>query len=142
MRIIQKQSCLIDVLTCDIHTRQRTKRILKANGAEKVYALDEYDDDSINGSGHNDAYGLCVFHKATEETVKLFLIKCEEVVQAIHAVPNAGKNRKECGSYGLRRRRIQRSGRKDLELADPEASAYTSGLEGNSDEVKLKISCG
>lgn len=74
-----------NVLTCDIHTRQRTKRILKANGAEKVYALDDIMTHSINGSGYNDAYGLLGSNKATEETVKLFPIKCEEVVQAIHA---------------------------------------------------------
>ena len=83
-----------NVLTCDIHTRQRTKRILKANGAEKVYALDDIMTHSINGSGYNDAYGLLGSNKATEETVKLFPIKCEEVVQAIHAamLEKTGKN--------------------------------------------------
>ena len=83
-----------NVLTCDIHTRQRTKRILKANGAEKVYALDSIMTHSINGSGYNDAYGLLGSNKATEETVKLFPIKCEEVVQAIHAamLEKTGKN--------------------------------------------------
>ena len=80
------------VLTCDIHTRQRTKRILTANGAEKVYALDDIMTHSINGSGYNDAYGLLGSNKATEDTVKLFPIKCDEVVSAIHTAMVA-KNR-------------------------------------------------
>ena len=71
------------VLTCDIHTRKRTKRILLANGAEKVYGLDEIMTESIHGSGYNDKYGLLGSNKATEETVKLFPIHCEEVVENI-----------------------------------------------------------
>ena len=73
-----------NILTCDIHTRQRTKRILLENGAEKVYALDDILTKSINGSGYNDAYGLLGSNKATEETVKLFPIKCDEIVNKIH----------------------------------------------------------
>lgn len=127
-----------NVLTCDIHTRQRTKRILKANGAEKVYALDDIMTHSINGSGYNDAYGLLGSNKATEETVKLFPIKCEEVVQAIHAamLEKTGKN-VEVMVYGDGA--FKDPVGKIWELADPVVSpAYTSGLEGTPNEVKLK----
>ena len=72
-----------NVLTCDIHTRQRTKRILKANGAEKVYGMDEILTASVDGSGYNDRYGLLGSNKATEESVKLFPINCGEVVENI-----------------------------------------------------------
>ena len=126
------------VLTCDIHTRQRTKRILTANGAEKVYALDDIMTRSINGSGYNDAYGLLGSNKATEDTVKLFPIKCDEVVSAIHTamVVKTGKNvevmvygdgafKDPVGTIGA--------------VADPVVSpAYTKGLEGTPNEVKLK----
>lgn len=126
------------VLACDIHTRQRTKRILKANGAEKVYSLDDIMTKSINGSGYNDAYGLLGSNKATEDTVKLFPIKCEEVVSAIHKsmLEKTGKN-VEVMVYGDGA--FKDPVGKIWELADPVVSpAYTNGLEGTPNEVKLK----
>src|SRR5690606_13319865 len=60
------------VLTCDIHSRSRTKRILKAAGAEKVYGLDDLLTESVNGSGYNESFGLLGSNKATEDSVKLF----------------------------------------------------------------------
>lgn len=126
------------VLTCDIHTRQRTKRILTANGAEKVYALDDIMTQSIDGSGYNDSYGLLGSNKATEETVKLFPIKCEEFVAKVHAAitEKTGKN-VEVMVYGDGA--FKDPVGKIWELADPVVSpAYTKGLEGTPNEVKLK----
>ena len=74
-----------NVLTCDIHSRFRTKRILKANGATKVYGLDDILVESVDGNGYNEAYGLLGSNKATEETVKLFPRNCQPVVDAIQA---------------------------------------------------------
>ncbi|MBS6196332.1 MAG: coenzyme F420-0:L-glutamate ligase [Clostridiales bacterium] len=127
-----------NILTCDIHTRQRTKRILKANGAERVYSLDDIMTESINGSGYNDMYGLLGSNKATEESVKLFPIKCEEVVSEIHKsiVEKTGKN-VEVMIYGDGA--FKDPVGKIWELADPVVSpAYTKGLEGTPNEVKLK----
>lgn len=126
------------VLTCDIHTRQRTKRILSDNGAEKVFALDDIMTKSINGSGYNGAYGLLGSNKATEETVKLFPIKCDEIVNTIHKamVEKTGKN-VEVMVYGDGA--FKDPVGKIWELADPVVSpAYTKGLEGTPNEVKLK----
>ena len=72
-----------NVLCCDIHTRQRTKRILRAAGAEKVIGLDEILSESVNGSGFNEHYGLLGSNKATEDQVKLFPRECQPVVDAI-----------------------------------------------------------
>lgn len=127
-----------NVLTCDIHTRQRTKRILTLNGAEKVYALDDIMTQSIDGSGYNDTYGLLGSNKATEETVKLFPIKCDEMVNAIHTSmkEKTGKN-VEVMVYGDGA--FKDPVGKIWELADPVVSpAYTKGLEGTPNEVKLK----
>lgn len=126
------------VLTCDIHTRERSKRILKANGAEKVYALDDILTKSINGSGYNDQYGLLGSNKATEETIKLFPIKCDEIVNEIHTAmaERTGKN-VEVMVYGDGA--FKDPVGKIWELADPVVSpAYTKGLEGTPNEVKLK----
>lgn len=126
------------VICCDIHTRARTKRILKANGAEKVYGLDDIMTKSVNGSGYNDKYGLLGSNKATEETVKLFPIHCEEFVQTVQAKINAitGKN-VEVMVYGDGA--FKDPVGKIWELADPVVSpAYTAGLEGTPNEVKLK----
>lgn len=127
-----------NVLTCDIHTRERSKRILKENGAEKVYALDDILTKSINGSGYNDAYGLLGSNKATEETIKLFPIKCDEIVNKIHdaMTEKTGKN-VEVMVYGDGA--FKDPVGKIWELADPVVSpAYTKGLEGTPNEVKLK----
>lgn len=126
------------VLTCDIHTRKRTKRILLTNGAEKVYGLDEIMTESINGSGYNDKYGLLGSNKATEETVKLFPIHCEEVVENIQKqlLEKTGKC-VEVMVYGDGA--FKDPVGKIWELADPVVSpAYTKGLEGTPNEVKLK----
>ena len=71
------------ILNCDIHTRARTKKLLLRNGAEVVYSLDDILTESVDGSGYNDRYGLLGSNKATETTVKLFPIHCQEMVDAI-----------------------------------------------------------
>lgn len=126
------------VLTCDIHTRQRTKRILKANGAKKIYALDDIMTESIDGSGYNDKYGLLGSNKATEDSVKLFPINCQAMVDRIHELmtEKTGKN-VEVMIYGDGA--FKDPVGKIWELADPVVSpAYTAGLEGTPNEVKLK----
>ncbi|MCC0632930.1 coenzyme F420-0:L-glutamate ligase [Clostridioides sp. ZZV15-6388] len=126
------------VLTCDIHTRQRTKRILNQNGAKKVYSLDDIMTSSVDGSGYNDQYGLLGSNKATEETVKLFPINCDEVVNKIQSNMKeiTGKN-VEVMVYGDGA--FKDPVGKIWELADPVVSpAYTKGLEGTPNEVKLK----
>jgi len=126
------------VLTCDIHTRFRTKKILKANGGEKIYSLDNILSESIDGSGYNENYGLLGSNKATEESVKLFPRNCQPVVDQIQEVlkEKTGKT-VEVMIYGD-------GAFKDpvgqiWELADPVVSpAFTAGLEGTPNEVKLK----
>lgn len=126
------------VLTCDIHTRQRTKRILKENGAKKVYSLDEILTESVDGSGYNDKYGLLGSNKATENTVKLFPIHCQEMVDKIHKLMTEKTGRNvEVMIYGDGA--FKDPVGKIWELADPVVSpAYTAGLEGTPNEVKLK----
>lgn len=127
-----------NILTCDIHTRARTKRILKAAGAEKVYGLDDILVESVDGSGYNDKYGLLGSNKATEETVKLFPVNCQKVVDKIHNMfkEATGKN-VEVMVYGDGA--FKDPVGKIWELADPVVSpAYTAGLEGTPNEVKLK----
>jgi len=126
------------VLTCDIHTRFRTKRILTNNGAEKVYGLDDILTESINDSGFNEAYGLLGSNKATEESVKLFPNNCQPLVDAIQATikEKTGKT-VEVMVYGDGA--FKDPVGKIWELADPVVSpAYTAGLEGTPNEVKLK----
>ncbi|MBE6059950.1 MAG: F420-0--gamma-glutamyl ligase [Clostridium sulfidigenes] len=126
------------VLTCDIHTRFRTKKILKANGGEKIYSLDDILSSSIDGSGFNEAYGLLGSNKSTEETVKLFPRNCQPVVDNIQAMikEKTGKT-VEVMIYGDGA--FKDPVGKIWELADPVVSpAYTPGLEGTPNEVKLK----
>ncbi|MCR8658706.1 coenzyme F420-0:L-glutamate ligase [Paenibacillus endoradicis] len=126
------------VLTCDIHTRFRTKRILEANGAEKVYGLDNILSQSINGSGHNEAYGLLGSNKATEDSVKLFPNNCQPIVDGIQAkiLEQTGKL-VEVMVYGDGA--FKDPVGKIWELADPVVSpAYTIGLDGTPNEIKLK----
>ncbi len=127
-----------NVLTCDIHTRARTKRILKASGGEIVLGLDEIMNAPINGSGFNEAYGLLGSNKATEETVKLFPRNCQPVVDAIQAkLKEATGKTIEVMVYGDGA--FKDPVGKIWELADPVvAPAYTSGLEGTPNELKLK----
>ena len=127
-----------DVLVCDIHTRQRTKRILKENGANTVLGLDDILTTSINGSGYNEQYGLLGANKATEEKIKLFPRACEEFVESLQQeiLKRTGKN-VEVMVYGDGA--FKDPVGKIWELADPVVSpAYTKGLEGTPNEVKLK----
>ncbi|WP_047985870.1 coenzyme F420-0:L-glutamate ligase [Ornithinibacillus californiensis] len=126
------------VLTCDIHSRFRTKRILNNNGAEKVYGLDEVLNESVNGSGFNKDYGLLGSNKSTEESVKLFPNNCQPIVDGIQAKLKeiTGKT-VEVMVYGDGA--FKDPVGKIWELADPVVSpAYTAGLEGTPNEVKLK----
>ncbi|MFJ5624508.1 coenzyme F420-0:L-glutamate ligase [Peribacillus loiseleuriae] len=126
------------VLTCDIHTRFRTKRILKANGGEKIYSLDNILSESIDGSGCNEAYGLLGSNKATEDSIKLFPRNCQPIVDKIQQmlIEKTGKN-VEVMVYGDGA--FKDPVGKIWELADPVVSpAYTSGLDGTPNEVKLK----
>lgn len=127
-----------NVLACDIHTRARTKRLLKKAGAEVVCTLDDIMTASIDGSGYNDRFGLLGSNKATEESIKLFPIHCDEMVSKIHQMMTlkTGKN-VEVMIYGDGA--FKDPVGKIWELADPVVSpAYTAGLEGTPNEVKLK----
>ena len=127
-----------DVLVCDIHTRARSKKLLKAAGAETVYGLDDVLSESVNGSGYNEKYGLYGTNKATEETVKLFPRDCEPVVEKIQSLIKeaTGKN-VEVMIYGDGA--FKDPVGKIWELADPVVSpAYTKGLVGQPNELKLK----
>ncbi len=126
------------ILNCDIHTRARTKKLLLRNGAEVVYSLDDILTESVDGSGYNDRYGLLGSNKATETTVKLFPIHCQEMVDAIQKglIEKTGKHI-EVMIYGDGA--FKDPVGKIWELADPVVSpAYTAGLEGTPNEVKLK----
>ena len=126
------------VLNCDIHTRHRTKRLLKAAGAATVWGMDEILSESIDGSGFNADYGLLGSNKATEDTVKLFPKDCQQVVDAIQTslFEKTGK-RVEVMVYGDGA--FKDPVGKIWELADPVVSpAYTVGLEGTPNELKLK----
>lgn len=126
------------VITCDIHTRHRSKRILKANGAEKVYGLDDILTNSIDGSGFNENYGLLGSNKATENSIKLFPRNCQIVVDSIqNKIKTLTGKTVEVMVYGDGA--FKDPVGKIWELADPVVSpGYTSGLEGTPNEVKLK----
>ena len=127
-----------NVLNCDIHTRARTKRLLKAAGAERVFGLDEIMTAPINGSGYNENYGLLGSNKATEDQVKLFPRDCQPLVEDIQKrlKEKTGKN-VEVMVYGDGA--FKDPVGKIWELADPVVSpAYTAGLEGTPNELKLK----
>lgn len=127
-----------NVLTCDIHTRYRTKRILKNNGGERVYGLDDILSSSIDNNGYNEAYGLLGSNKATENSIKLFPRNCKTVVEKIQAeIKKATGKTVEVMVYGDGA--FKDPVGKIWELADPVVSpGYTSGLEGTPNEVKLK----
>lgn len=127
-----------NVLACDIHTRFRTKRILKNNGAEKVYGLDDILAQSINGSGFNEAYGLLGSNKATEDSIKLFPNNCQPLVDGVQAkIKELTGKTIEVMVYGDGA--FKDPVGKIWELADPVVSpAYTEGLSGTPNEVKLK----
>ena len=126
------------ILTCDIHTRARTKRILKAAGAKTVCGLDDILNVPVNGSGCNEAYGLLGSNKSTENKIKLFPRECKALVLDIQE-----KIRAACGAhvevmvYGDGAFKDPKG--KIWELADPVVSpAFTDGLIGTPNELKLK----
>lgn len=127
-----------NVFTCDIHTRVRTKRLLKNAGAEKVYGLDDILTAPIDGSGYNESYGLLGSNKATENTVKLFPRDCSGFVNAVQEKLKVSTGKTiEVMVYGDGA--FKDPVGKIWELADPVVSpAYTKGLEGTPNEVKLK----
>lgn len=126
------------VLTCDIHTRERSKRILKAHGAELVFGLDDIMTASVAGSGYNERFGLLGSNKSTEVSVKLFPRDCTELVLTIQKriLDKTGKH-VEVMVYGDGA--FKDPVGKIWELADPcVAVANTEGLEGTPNELKLK----
>ena len=127
------------VLACDIHTRARTKRILKDKGAEIVYGLDDILTTSVNGSGYNAKYGLLGSNKSTEEVVKLFPRDSQPLVENIQErIFKATGKKVEVMIYGDGAFKDPQG--KIWELADPVVSPFhTSGLVGTPNELKLKF---
>ncbi len=126
------------VLTCDIHSRARTKRILKAAGAKAVCGLDDILTTSIDGNGYNEKYGLLGSNKSTEGTVKLFPRECKDLVLDIQKrILDATGKHVEVMVYGDGAFKDPQG--KIWELADPVVSpAFTDGLIGTPNELKLK----
>lgn len=126
------------VLTCDIHTRKRTKRILKEAGAKVVLGLDDIMNAPVDGSGYNENYGLLGSNKSTEDTVKLFPQNAQPLVEDIQAkIKSATGKNIEVMVYGDGAFKDPQG--KIWELADPVVSpAHTSGLIGTPNELKLK----
>ena len=133
--ILEHADC---ILTCDIHTRARTKRILKAAGAKIVCGLDDILNAPVNGSGCNEAYGLLGSNKSTENTIKLFPRDCKPLVLDIQArILKATGKHVEVMVYGDGAFKDPQG--KIWELADPVVSpAFTDGLIGTPNELKLK----
>ncbi len=126
------------VVTCDIHTRVRTKRILKENGAKVVLGMDDILTAPVNGSGYNAKYGLLGSNKSTEDKIKLFPRECQDLVEDIQTqlLEKTGKH-VEVMVYGDGAFKDPQG--KIWELADPVVSpAFTSGLVGTPNELKLK----
>lgn len=127
-----------NVLACDIHSRVRTKRILKAHGAERVYGMDDILTSPVDGSGCNERFGLLGSNKSTEESVKLFPRECTDLVLDVQKqiLDKTGKH-VEVMVYGDGA--FKDPVGKIWELADPCVSvANTEGLEGTPNELKLK----
>ncbi len=126
------------VITCDIHTRQRTKRILRNAGAKTVLGLDDILNSSVDGSGFNENYGLLGSNKATEETVKLFPRESQDLVNDIQkTILEATGRHVEVMVYGDGAFKDPQG--KIWELADPVVSPFhTPGLNGTPNELKLK----
>ena len=127
-----------NVLTCDIHTRARTKRLLKAAGAEVVCGLDDILSESVNGSGYNEKFGLLGSNKSTEDTVKLFPRDAQGLVEDVQKrIFEKTGCHVEVMVYGDGAFKDPVGG--IWELADPVVSpAYTEGLDGRPNEIKLK----
>lgn len=128
----------LNVLQCDIHTRQRTKRLLKEAGAKKVYGMDDILCESVAGSGFNTKYGLLGSNKATEDSIKLFPNDCTDFVYKVQEkIRELTGKTVEVMVYGDGA--FKDPVGKIWELADPVVSpGYTMGLEGTPNEVKLK----
>ena len=126
------------VLTCDIHTRARTKRLLKEAGAKAICGLDDILTASVNGSGYNDKYGLLGSNKSTEDKIKLFPRECQDLVENIQKeILQLTDKHVEVMVYGDGAFKDPQG--KIWELADPVVSpAYTKGLIGTPNELKLK----
>lgn len=127
------------VLCCDIHTRARSKRLLKAAGARIVLGMDDILTAPVDGSGYNPDYGLLGSNKATEDSIKLFPINCQEFVEGVQADIKAQTGKTiEVMVYGDGA--FKDPVGKIWELADPVVSpGYTSGLVGTPNELKLKF---
>ena len=133
--ILNYADCIIN---CDIHTRVRTKRLLREGGAKVVCGLDDILTASVNGSGYNTKYGLLGSNKSTEDQIKLFPRECQDLVEGIQAdiLDKTGKH-VEVMVYGDGAFKDPQG--KIWELADPVVSpAFTSGLIGTPNELKLK----
>ena len=128
-----------NVLCCDVHTRFRSKRLLKEAGAKIIYGLDDVLSTSVDGSGYNEHFGLLGSNKATENSLKLFPRDCEEVVNKIaQKLKEATGKQIEVMIYGDGA--FKDPVGKIWELADPVVSpAYTPGLDGTPNEIKLKL---
>ena len=126
------------VITCDIHTRARSKRLLRAAGAKTVLGLDDLLTTPVDGSGCNVEYGLLGSNKATEDTVKLFPRDCTAVAEKISSLLSEASGKQiEAMVYGDGA--FKDPVGKIWELADPVVSpGYTSGLVGTPNELKLK----
>ena len=133
--ILDYADCIIN---CDIHTRARTKRILKENGAKIVCGFDEIMNKPIGGSGYNEKYGLLGSNKSTEEKVKLFPRECKDLVLDVQKkILEATGKHVEVMVYGDGAFKDPQG--KIWELADPVVSpAFTDGLIGTPNEIKLK----
>ncbi len=133
--ILQYADC---ILTCDIHTRARTKRILREGGAKIVCGLDDILTAPIDGSGYNERYGLLGSNKATEDSIKLFPRECKDLVLDIQSrILTATGKHVEVMVYGDGAFKDPQG--KIWELADPVVSpAFTDGLIGTPNELKLK----
>jgi len=133
--ILNYADCIVN---CDIHTRARTKRILLANGAKAVCGLDDILNENIDGNGYNKLYGLLGSNKSTEDTIKLFPRECNDLVEDIQKQILAATGKYvEVMVYGDGAFKDPQG--KIWELADPVVSpAYTQGLEGTPNELKLK----
>lgn len=127
-----------NVICADIHTRRRTKRLIKAAGAKIVLGMDDLLTSSVNGSGYNPEYGILGSNKATEETIKLFPINCQEFVEGVQAdIKEKTGKVVEVMIYGDGA--FKDPVGKIWELADPVVSpGYTEGLKGQPNELKLK----
>jgi hypothetical protein len=128
-----------NVLCCDIHTRSRSKRLLLEAGADTVYGLDDILSQPVRGSGYNELYGLLGSNKATEDSIKLFPRDCETIVQNIaQKLREATGKNIEVMIYGDGA--FKDPVGKIWELADPVVSpAFTAGLDGTPNELKMKI---